>query len=126
MSLAWMSRSFKSPGAPSGIALAPRWPVRAPRMIWWWAIAGGWYVELTDKFNTELNGKNLSPATVTAYAEFPKGSGKYWAYPTEGDADGWAYRKDLFEDPKEMEAFKAKYKRDLAVPTTWAELRDIA
>jgi multiple sugar transport system substrate-binding protein len=87
---------------------------------------GGWYVELTDKFNTDLNGKNLSPATVTAYAEYPKGSGKYWAYPTEGDADGWAYRKDLFEDPAEMSAFKAKYNRDLAVPKTWAELHDIA
>jgi multiple sugar transport system substrate-binding protein len=87
---------------------------------------GGLYVDLTDKFNTELNGKNLSPATVTAYAEYPKGSGKYWAYPTEGDADGWAYRKDLFEDPAEMTAFKAKYNRDLAVPTTWAELHDIA
>jgi len=87
---------------------------------------GGWYVDLTDKFNTELNGKNLSPPTVTAYAEYPKGSGKYWAYPTEGDADGWAYRKDLFEDPAEMTAFKAKYKRDLAVPKTWAELHDIA
>jgi multiple sugar transport system substrate-binding protein len=87
---------------------------------------GGWYVDLTDKFNTDLNGKNLAPATVTAYAEYPKGSGKYWAYPTEGDADGWAYRKDLFEDPAEMTAFKAKYSRDLAVPTTWAELRDIA
>src|SRR6185503_4002509 len=87
---------------------------------------GGWYVELTDVFNSELNGKNLAPATVTAYAEYPKGSGKYWAYPTEGDADGWAYRKDLFEDPKEKEAFKAKYGYDLAVPKTWAELHDIA
>jgi multiple sugar transport system substrate-binding protein len=87
---------------------------------------GDWYVELTDVFNTELNGKNLAPATVAAYAEFPKGSGKYWAYPTEGDADGWAYRKDLFEDEKNKADFKAKYNRDLAVPTTWAELRDIA
>ncbi len=39
---------------------------------------------------------------------------------------GWAYRKDLFEDPAEMEAFKAKYGYDLAVPTTWAQLHDIA
>ncbi len=87
---------------------------------------GGWYVELTDVFNTELNGKNLAPATVAAYAEFPKGSGKYWAYPTEGDADGWAYRKDLFEDEKNKTDFKAKYGYDLAIPKTWMELRDIA
>lgn len=86
----------------------------------------GHYVELTDKFNTDLNGKALAPATVTAYAEYPKGSSKYWAYPTEGDADGWAYRKDLFEDPKEQADFKAKYGYELAVPKTWKELRDIA
>ena len=86
----------------------------------------GHYVELTDIFNTELNGKALAPATVTAYAEYPKGSGRYWAYPTEGDADGWAYRKDLFENPQEKEAFKAKYGYDLGVPQTWAQLRDIA
>jgi multiple sugar transport system substrate-binding protein len=86
----------------------------------------GHYVDLTEPFNTELNGKALAPATVTAYAEYPKGSGKYWAYPLEGDADGWAYRKDLFEDPKEMEAFKAKYGYDLKIPETWMQLKDIA
>ena len=43
---------------------------------------------------------------------------KYWAVPLEGDAAGWAYRKDWFEDPKEMEAFKAKYGYDLDVPKT--------
>src|SRR4029078_4984826 len=84
------------------------------------------YGGVPAQFNAYPNGKNLPPATVTAYAEYPKGSGKYWAYPTEGDADGWAYRKDLFEDPAEMTAFKAKYNRDLAVPKTWVELRDIA
>jgi multiple sugar transport system substrate-binding protein len=86
----------------------------------------GHYVELTDVFNSELNGEALAPATVTAYAEYPKGSGQLWAYPTEGDACGWAYRRDLFENPDEMAAFQQQYGRELAVPTTWAELRDIA
>ena len=86
----------------------------------------GHYVELTDVFNSELNGEALAPATVTAYAEYPKGSGDYWSYPLEGDACGWAYRKDLFENPTEMTNFKAKYGYDLAVPSTWAQLRDIA
>ena len=55
-----------------------------------------------------------------------KARGKYWAIPPEGDATGWAYRKDWFEDPKEMDAFKAKYGYDLAVPKTWKQMRDIA
>ena len=51
---------------------------------------------------------------------------KYWAIPLEGDANGWAYRKDWFEDPKEKAAFKAKYGYDLGVPKDYKQLRDIA
>ena len=60
---------------------------------------------------------------MTYYGEYPAGSGRIFGYPTEGDADGSSYRKDLFEDPKEMEAFKAKYGYDLAVPETYTQLR---
>jgi ABC-type glycerol-3-phosphate transport system substrate-binding protein len=60
------------------------------------------------------------------YSEYPKGSGRYWAVPLEADAIGWAYRKDWFEDPSEMKAFKEKYGYDLAPPKTWMQLRDIA
>ena len=87
---------------------------------------GGHYVDLTEFFNKHKVGELMAPATVKYYAEYPGNSGKYWAIPLEGDADGWAYRKDWFEDPKEMEAFKAKYGYDLAVPKTYKELRDIA
>jgi len=68
----------------------------------------------------------MAPATVVGYAEYPKNSKKYWAVPLEGDANGWAYRKDYFEDPKEMAAFKKKYGYELAIPKTWAQLKDIA
>ncbi len=36
------------------------------------------------------------------------------------------YRQDLFDDPKEKAAFKAKYGYDLALPETYSQLRDIA
>ena len=39
---------------------------------------------------------------------------------------GWAYRKDWFDDPAEKAAFKKKYKRELAVPETWDDLKTIA
>ena len=87
---------------------------------------GGHYVEMTDFFAEHGVDKSMTAGTVTAYAEYPKGSKKYWAIPTEGDADGWSYRKDWFEDPKEMAAFKEKYGYDLGIPETWAQLRDIA
>ncbi len=87
---------------------------------------GGHYVDLTEFFAKHKLTESFAPATVQAYAEYPKGGGKYWAIPTEGDATGWAYRKDWFEDPAEKEAFKAKYGYDLDVPKTWAQMRDIA
>ena len=84
---------------------------------------GGHYVDLTDYFKKNNLGKVFAPATVKAYAEY---NGKDWAVPMEADAAGWSYRKDWFEDPKEMKAFKAKYGYDLAVPKTFAQLTDIA
>ena len=94
-----------------------------------WLGAGatqGHYVDLTDWFIKNGVDKSMAPATVVGYAEYPKGSKKYWAVPLEGDANGWAYRKDWFEDPKEMAAFKKKYGYDLAVPKTWDQLKDMA
>jgi multiple sugar transport system substrate-binding protein len=86
----------------------------------------GHYVELTDWIKERGVDKSMAAATIVAYAEYPKGSGKYWAVPVEGDACGWSYRKDKFEDPKEMAAFKAKYGYELDIPETWDQLLDIA
>ena len=87
------------------------------------ASTGGHYVDLTD-FVTE-NGvdKSFVPATLQYYSQY---DGKYWSIPLEGDANGWAYRKDWFEDPAEMAAFKEKYGYDLGVPKNYKELIDIA
>jgi multiple sugar transport system substrate-binding protein len=84
---------------------------------------GGHYVDLSDFFKKNDLGNVFAPATVKSYAEY---GGKFWAVPMEADAAGWSYRKDWFEDPKEMAAFKAKYGYDLAPPTTFAQLTDIA
>jgi multiple sugar transport system substrate-binding protein len=86
----------------------------------------GHYVELTDFLVGEGIAETVTPATLQYYGEYPTGSGHYYAYPTEGDANGWAYRKDLFEDADNMAAFEAKYGYPLAVPETWVQLRDIA
>jgi multiple sugar transport system substrate-binding protein len=86
----------------------------------------GHYLDLTA-FLTDTGIKDsVTEATLTYYGEYPTGSGTYWGYPTEGDADGWAYRMDLFEDPDNMAAFEAEYGYPLAVPETYAELYDIA
>jgi multiple sugar transport system substrate-binding protein len=89
-------------------------------------VTQGHYVDLTEFMTGNGIDKTVTPATLQYYGEYPFGSGKYYAYPTEGDANGWAYRKDLFEDETNMADFSAKYGYDLAVPETWAQLKDIA
>jgi multiple sugar transport system substrate-binding protein len=39
---------------------------------------------------------------------------------------GFAYRMDWFADPQERAAFKGRFGRELAVPATWEEFRDVA
>jgi multiple sugar transport system substrate-binding protein len=91
------------------------------------AAEAGHYVKLNDFF--DANGISMAdfvPATVTGYSEWPKNTPNYWALPAFGDVVGWTYRKDWFERPEIMAAFKEKYGRDIAPPATFAELKDIA
>jgi len=87
----------------------------------------GHYLEITEWLTKEVpNVNEIESAALKAYCEYPLGSGRFYAAPCEIDGCGFAYRKDLFEDPKEKEAFKAKYNRELAVPQTWSDLKDLA
>jgi len=89
-------------------------------------VTQGHYVDLTDFMVSNGIDKTVTPATLQYYGEYPPGSGKYYAYPTEGDANGWAYRKDLFEDETNKADFEAAYGYALDIPQTWEQLRDIA
>ena len=86
----------------------------------------GHYVNLTDFMVENGMDTSVTPGTLVYYGEYPTGSGQYWAYPTEGDAVGFAYRKDYFENPDEMAAFEAEYGYPLAPPETWEQFMDIA
>jgi len=86
----------------------------------------GWYVNMTDFLVGEGLADSVTEATLTYYGEYPTGSGEYWAFPTEGDANGWVYRKDLFENPDEMAAFEAEYGYPLDIPVDYDQFYDIA
>ena len=92
-------------------------------------VEGGHIIELTDWINrpdTSPDLKNFYPNVVSFIGEYPIGSGHHYGLPVIQDGQHLVYRKDLFEDPKEKAAFKAKYGRELRVPQTWHELRDTA
>lgn len=87
---------------------------------------GGHYIELTKWIKKYGVDKSMTPTSISGYSEFPKKSGHYWAIPVEGDAMGFSYRKDLFQNPVEQENFLARYGYRLDIPETWYQLRDIA
>ncbi len=91
------------------------------------AAENGNYVKLNDFFDQQgISMDDFIPATVTGYAEWPKGTPNYWALPAFADVVGWTYRKDWFERPELQAEFKEKYGYDLGVPADLAQLKDIA
>ncbi|MEO1471885.1 MAG: extracellular solute-binding protein [Pseudomonadota bacterium] len=87
----------------------------------------GHYVKLNDFFDANgISMDDFIPATVTGYSEWPKGTPNYWALPAFGDVVGWTYRRDWFERPELQAEFREKHGRDLGVPVSLEELKDIA
>ncbi|WP_286240721.1 ABC transporter substrate-binding protein [Neptuniibacter halophilus] len=86
----------------------------------------GHYINLSHWVRDHNVLQAFVPAAMSGYAEYPKGSHFYWAIPVEGDAMGFAYRKDLFNDPQEQRNFQQRYGYPLAVPQSWQQLYDLA
>jgi multiple sugar transport system substrate-binding protein len=87
----------------------------------------GHYVKLNDFFDKEgIKMSDFMPATVTGYAEWPKGTPNYWALPAMADAVGWTYRKDWFAKPEIQGEFKKTFNRDLVPPKTWTEFKQVS
>lgn len=90
------------------------------------AVVGGHLLDITDWFNENVNKDDFYETFIKSFCEYPDGSGKYYGVPVLGDFFGMAYRTDLFNDPKEKEAFLKKYGYELKPPETWSQLKDIA
>jgi len=52
--------------------------------------------------------------------------GKIYSVTLDGDTFMFYYRADLFENPEEKSAFKAKYGYELEPPKTWEQVLDVA
>jgi ABC-type glycerol-3-phosphate transport system substrate-binding protein len=93
------------------------------------AIAPGMLdLEAFAKEHPELVDPNFDDEDFIPTAKYVYG---YWkdkriGYPFYGAAMFFFYRKDLFSDPALQAKFKAEYGRDLAVPKTWEEAKEVA
>ena len=89
---------------------------------------GGHAVLINDIFDRSsyLAPELFPQRSLKQYGEYPDNSGQFYGLPINQDAYGMMYRRDLFEDPKEQAAFRNKYGRELRVPQTYQEAREVA
>ncbi len=89
-------------------------------ILWFPALASGLAPmdELfTDEVKSDLYPNLIDGANV---------DGKLLGMPVWTNSKTMLYRKDLFEDAKEKEAFQKEYGYELKPPATWQEYRDVA
>jgi multiple sugar transport system substrate-binding protein len=79
------------------------------------------YIKNSDPADLQL--EDISPILLSTTGVF---NGHYYGMPYYTFTMGYFYRCDLYEDPTEKEAFKAKYGYDLDIPTTYEQMADIA
>lgn len=89
-------------------------------ILWFPALAKG-LQPLADLVTDDVK-KDLLPGVL----EGGSYKGQVYGLPTWTNCKTLLYRKDLFEDSKEKEAFKKQYGYDLNPPKTWKEYRDTA
>lgn len=94
--------------------------VAALDAIWLTAFADG--VEPLDDMFTDEVKADLFPSLV----EEAEVDGSFVGMPVWTNAEILFYRKDLFEDPKQMAAFEKEYGYPLAPPTDWQQFDDMA
>ncbi len=74
--------------------------------------------------------KYMNPADLEdyhpLYKALPTYKGKIWGFFDDGDVFALYYRKDIFEDPKLIEAYQAKFSKPLEVPKTWEDYAQVA
>jgi len=75
------------------------------------AVKGGHIPDIGDWMHANLPMSDYIPAALSAYGEYPAGSGRLYAVPAQADTQVLVYRKDLLAAA------------GLQPPTTWSELR---
>lgn len=74
------------------------------------AVEGGHVLDLTDWMKSNIETDDYVPAALSAYGEYPAGSGHYYGIAAEADTQMLVYRKDVFD------------KEGLKPAATWTEL----
>ena len=94
--------------------------------MWTPSLADGGVIQPLDDYIAKyMNAADLEDYHPL-YKALPTYKGKIWGFFDDGDIFALYYRKDIFEDPKLMEAYQAKFGTPLAPPKTWQDYIQIA
>ena len=93
---------------------------------WTPSLADGGVIAPLDDFITKYMNMKDFEDFHPLYKSLPTYKGKIWGFFDDGDIFALYYRKDIFEDPKMMEAYQAKFNAKLEAPKTWAQYNQIA
>ncbi len=77
---------------------------------------------MVDKYKYRDELQDIAPAYRDNQMSY---DGKIFGFPDDGDVMLLYYRKDIFEDPKNKEDFKAKFGYELAAPKDWKQFDEI-
>ncbi|MGH6927899.1 MAG: ABC transporter substrate-binding protein, partial [Dongiaceae bacterium] len=86
---------------------------------------GGVIAPIDDYMAKHMNAADLNDFHPL-YKSMAGYKGKTWGFFDDGDVFMLYYRKDVFEDQKLKDAYKAKFNQDLRVPETWDEYAQVA
>jgi multiple sugar transport system substrate-binding protein len=86
---------------------------------------GGVIAPLDDHIAKFMNTADLDDYHPL-FKALPTYKGKIWGFFDDGDMFALYYRKDIFEDPKMMDAYQKKFNKPLAVPKTWEDYSQVA
>ena len=101
-----VAEHFAGSGAYDVLDISPAW---TPSLA-----DGGVIAPLDDYIAKYMNMADLEDYHPL-YKALPTYKGKIWGFFDDGDMFALYYRKDIFEDPKMMEAYQAKFGKPLAV-----------
>ena len=103
-------------GAYDVLTIGPSWVADMAR-------AGA--LEPLDPYIEKYGVKDEFDDIAPAFKDWMTFEGKTYALVVDGDVHLLYYRKDIFEDPANKEAFKAKYGYDLGPPQTWKAFGEV-
>jgi multiple sugar transport system substrate-binding protein len=94
--------------------------------MWTPSLADGGVIQPLDDYIAKyMNAADLEDYHPL-YKALPTYKGKVWGLFDDGDIFALYYRKDIFEDPKLVEAYQAKFNAKLGPPKTWEEYTQVA